>query len=222
MPAILLGSLSTLADTSELQRDAFNKAFADHGLSWTWERDTYAALLADSGGKDRISGYAAAREEEVDAAAVHATKSELFHQGLAEARPELRPGVHDAIRRARVRGYAVALVTTTSPENVAALLDAVAPSVGADDFDLVIDTSHVAQVKPDPAAYTFALAQLGLDIAETVAVEDNLGGVASATSAGVTCLAFPNANTAGHDFPAARGTVDRLDFAHLDEIVSTF
>lgn len=32
MPAILLRSISTLADTSELQRQAFNQAFAQHGL----------------------------------------------------------------------------------------------------------------------------------------------------------------------------------------------
>jgi hypothetical protein len=35
MSAILFGSISTLADTSELQRRAFNEAFSAHGLDWT-------------------------------------------------------------------------------------------------------------------------------------------------------------------------------------------
>ena len=39
MPAILFGSISTVADTSELQREAFNQAFAEHGLDWRWDRD---------------------------------------------------------------------------------------------------------------------------------------------------------------------------------------
>ena len=38
MSAILFGSISTLADTSELQRRAFNEAFEAHGLDWNWSR----------------------------------------------------------------------------------------------------------------------------------------------------------------------------------------
>ena len=38
MTAILFGSISTLADTSEIQRDSFNQAFAEHGLDWTWDQ----------------------------------------------------------------------------------------------------------------------------------------------------------------------------------------
>jgi hypothetical protein len=36
---ILFGSISTVADTSELQREAFNAAFAEHGLDWRWDPD---------------------------------------------------------------------------------------------------------------------------------------------------------------------------------------
>ncbi len=44
-----------------------------------------------------------------------------------------------------------------------------------------------------------------------VAIEDNVGGVSAATAAGITCIAFPNENTAGGDFSAADETVDSLD-----------
>jgi hypothetical protein len=30
---------SSVADTSELQRDAFNRAFEAHELGWHWDRD---------------------------------------------------------------------------------------------------------------------------------------------------------------------------------------
>jgi hypothetical protein len=53
--ALLFGSISTVADTSELQRAAFNRAFAEHGLDWTWDRDDYRAMLATSGGRSRIA-----------------------------------------------------------------------------------------------------------------------------------------------------------------------
>ena len=39
MSAILFGSISTLADTSEMQRAAFNEAFRAHGLDWSWSRE---------------------------------------------------------------------------------------------------------------------------------------------------------------------------------------
>lgn len=37
MKAILIGSIGTLADTSDMRREAFNEAFAQAGLDWTWE-----------------------------------------------------------------------------------------------------------------------------------------------------------------------------------------
>lgn len=41
LSALLFGSISTIADTSERQRHAFNEAFAEHGLDWQWDRDEY-------------------------------------------------------------------------------------------------------------------------------------------------------------------------------------
>ena len=214
MSAILFGSISTVADTSELQRAAFNRAFAEHGLDWTWGRDDYQAMLATSGGRSRVAEYAEARGQTVDAQAVHATKSALFQKSLAGGATP-RPGVVETIRQARAAGVKVGLVTTTAPENVAALLDALGPDVGREDFDVVVDSAQVEQPKPDGAAYAYALRQLGEDAADAVAVEDNVGGVRAAVAADVACVAFPNANTAGHDFPGAARVVDHLDFAEL-------
>lgn len=220
MPAILFGSISTIADTSELQRQAFNSAFVEHGLAWNWDRDEYLGLLERSGGRDRIAEYAAGRGEEVDAAAVHQTKSELFQANLTETQLTPRPGVTDTIHQARSNGFKVALVTTTAPDNVATLMAALAPNVQADDLDLIVDATQVTAPKPDKAAYTFALERLGVSVGDAIAIEDNLGGLASATAAGVDCVAFPNENTAGHDFHGAVETVNRVSFTRLAELVT--
>ena len=124
MSAILFGSISTLVDTSELQRRAFNEAFAAHGLDWEWSRDDYTAMLGSNGGKQRIADYAARRGDDVDAAAVHETKSKIFRELLADADVEPRPGVVLTVERAKQDGHALGLVTTTSRENVAAVLAA--------------------------------------------------------------------------------------------------
>ena len=212
MTAVLLGSISVLADTSELQRRAFNEAFAAHDLDWSWDRDTYRQLLRDSGGAQRIAAQADERGDDVDADAVHATKTERFHALLRDERPPARDGVRSLLDDARQRGVPVALVTTTSPDNVDVLLDAVT-DVSHDDFAVVLDRTGVEHDKPAPDAFLTAMGELGEEAGACVAVEDNVGGVEAATAAGVTCVAFPNTNTAGHDLDAPR--VERLDLDDL-------
>ena len=219
MPAILFGSISTVADTSELQRESFNAAFAEHGLDWEWSQEDYREALTSNGGRGRIEQYAEQRGESVEVNAVHRTKSEIFQAKLAEAELLPRPGVAATIEQARAAGHRVALVTTTSPENVSALTAAMAPHLPLLDLDLIVDSTMVESPKPDGAAYSFALAQLGEDAAQCVAVEDNVGGVASARAAGVACVAFPNANTAGHDFSEASARVEEIELATLTDLL---
>ena len=213
MTAVLFGSISTVADTSELQRDAYNRAFQAHGLDWRWDREEYRGMLASSGGQDRVAQYAKSSGQEVDAQAVHETKSALFQQSLATTRLRPRAGVTDTIAAARSKGWKVGLVTTTSRDNISSLLGAL-DGVGADDFDVIVDSSDVAKPKPDPGAYAYATEKLSEQPGQCVAVEDNVGGVDAATAAGVRCVAFPNENTAGHDFGSAP-VVDHLDLDSL-------
>ncbi len=216
--AVLLGSISTVVDTSELQRRAFNEAFSRHGLDWEWDRERYVSMLESNGGRDRIAEYAQSVGESVDADAVHATKSQIFQELLGSSPQRPRPGVAETIRAAREQGLRVGLVTSTSTENVTALLDAVKGEIGAGELDVVVDSSRVERTKPDPAAYRVALDELGLEAAQCVAVEDNVGGVQAAVAAGIPVVAFPNENTASSDFGSAAARVDHLDLAELGSV----
>jgi HAD superfamily hydrolase (TIGR01509 family) len=218
--AILFGSIGTLADTSELQRRSFNEAFAAHDLDWHWDPEHYTAMLAKSGGEQRIVDFAKARGQAVDAAAVHATKEARFHELLRSEGQAPRAGVVETIGRAKEAGISVALVTTTSPANVTAVLDALGSDVARTDFDVITDATHVRHPKPAPDAYTFALDALGVPAAACVAIEDNVGGVRSAVASGLTCIAFPNGNTIGHDFGGAV-MVDRVDLDALRALTTT-
>lgn len=217
MTAILFGSISTLADTSELQRDSFNRAFAEHGLNWRWGQSEYREMLATNGGADRIADYASERGEEVDAKAIHATKSKLFQESLGTARLTTRPGVRETIAAAKAAHAKIGFVTTTSQENVGALINAL-PDVLPSDFDVITDISEGHPSKPDPSAYTSAVKALGEDASDCIAVEDNIGGVRSAVAAGLRCVAFPNENTTDQPFEdvgAGVARVSKLDFAQL-------
>lgn len=217
MSAILFGSISTVADTSELQRQAFNQSFDIHGLGWTWDRDQYRAMLSQSGGESRISDYAQSVGQRVDSKAVHATKSEIFRDLMATAELTPRAGVVDTIKRAKDAEWKVGLVTTTSGDNVLSLLSALSPAVQMGDFDVIVSSSSVEQPKPDKAAYSFALTNLSEEPGDCVAIEDNVEGVQAAVAAGLACVAFPNENTAGHDFASAVSRVEHLDVLQLQQ-----
>jgi HAD superfamily hydrolase (TIGR01509 family) len=217
MSAILFGSISTVADTSELQRDAFNQAFATHGLDWRWDRDQYRDLLSKSGGQARIAEYAQSRGQAVDAKAVHETKSRIFRDSLAAAELAPRPGVADTIRSAKSGHWKVGLVTTTSPGNVRALLSALSHEVQAGDFDVIVDASSVGPPKPDAAAYSFALQSLSEAPGDCVAIEDNVEGVQAAAAAGLACVAAPTDTPPPPDWAAAGGRLDRLEVAELQQ-----
>jgi HAD superfamily hydrolase (TIGR01509 family) len=220
MSAILFGSISTLVDSSELQRRAFNESFEAHGLDWQWSQPDYVAMLDSNGGAQRIADYAQARGDDVDAEAVHATKSQIFQELLATSGLKARPGVIATVNEAKRRDVKLAFVTTTSQENISALLEALSPDIDVDTFDLIVDRDSVANPKPDAAAYLFALEELGEDSDSVVAIEDNVGGVAAASAAGVKCIAFPNENTADGDFSAATDTVESLDAEKLVGLVA--
>jgi HAD superfamily hydrolase (TIGR01509 family) len=219
MSAILFGSIGTIVDTSELQRQAFNQAFKSHGLDWCWNREEYLTMLEKSGGQKRIAEYADSIRQAVNAEAIHRSKSKFFQKILAESEVSPRPDVVEIIQNAKRKDLKLALVTTTSQENIASLIEALSPSIRADDFDLIVDTSHVERPKPDKAAYAFALERLSEKPEDCIAIEDNLGGVEAAISAGLDCVAFPGENTAHHDFEKSKHRVDRLDFNELQKFL---
>ena len=221
MNALLIGSISTLVDTSELQRAAFNEAFREAGLDWKWSRDEYRAMLDHEGGRARIAAYAEMRDENVDATALHERKSALFQQRLDRGGLGARPGVADTLQAARDHGWRTGFVTTTTPENVASVLRAVSSDLDASFFDLVMDSTRTSERKPSPEPYRVAMRELEVEAGHCVAVEDNPDGVRSALAAGITTIAFPNENTQGGDFAGAAfietGTLDQDRVLSLPE-----
>lgn len=204
MKALLIGSISVLCDTSELQRRAFNDAFHDVGLDWYWCRDEYRKMLRDSGGRDRIAAFAERSGETVDADALHARKTELFQQMLRQGDLTMRDETARALKNARAAGLRTAFVSGTARDS----LDAVMAGLGGQEalgFDLVTSAELDLAPKPDPALYLYALRELGVAASDAVAIEDNGPGAAAARAAGITCYAYPNRNTEDHDFGGAAG-----------------
>jgi HAD superfamily hydrolase (TIGR01509 family) len=210
----------TLAETEEVHRLAFNRAFSDFGLPWVWDTALYRDLLAVTGGKERIGYYLSRFRNEGPVtletiAALHKRKTEIYTQMVAEGEIELRPGIADFLARARERGLTLAIATTTTPANVEALLLA---TLGADwrgVFPVVAAGDMVSRKKPAPDIYVLALHLLGKPKENCVAVEDSRNGVQSALAAGLRVIAVRSAFS-DSDFTGASVKLDDCAGLSLD------
>ncbi|MER2606714.1 MAG: HAD-IA family hydrolase [Siculibacillus sp.] len=219
-PKVLIFDVDgTLAETEEIHRAAFDRAFAEDGLDWRWDVDLYRALLRVTGGKERIRARAdalgldraALPDERI--ARLHARKTEIYGATVRAGGCVLRPGVEALIRSAHAVGRRLAVVTTTSRPNVEALLAATLGADGPALFAVTICGEDVAAKKPAPDAYLLALERLGVAAAECLAFEDSWNGLTAARAAGLATIVTPSLYTEGEDFTgAARVLPDLVGF----------
>jgi len=190
---LLFGSIGTLVETSDLQRQAFNQAFKEAGLDWEWDVETYKTLLAKSGGQQRIADYADVKVAAVDAAQLHARKTEIFDQNMINDGVKLRPGVADVIKGAQQAGFRLGFVTTTSRANIDAIFAGLNGAITQADFDFIGDAEMVENSKPAPDIYNLAVQTLDVDPQACVVIEDTAVSMRAAVAAGLRGIAFPGA-----------------------------
>lgn len=214
LKALLFDVDGTLADTErDGHRPAFNAAFRDLGLDWDWDPELYGELLAVTGGKERIRFHAERIEVAVSddlVARLHAAKTGHYTRMLAEGGIPLRPGVRRLLTEARAAGLVLAVVTTTTPANVTALLrHSLAPD-GPDWFAVIAAGDVVPAKKPAPDIYLWALDRLGLAPGECLALEDSHNGLRAALGAGIRTVVTVNGYTRADDFTGARAVLTDL------------
>jgi HAD superfamily hydrolase (TIGR01509 family) len=219
LKALLFDIDGTIADTErDGHRVAFNQAFADAGLDWDWDVALYGQLLTVSGGKERLRyfieqwkpGFEQPDDLDSFIRELHRAKTRHYLALLEQGAIPLRPGVERLLKDARASGLRLAIVTTTTPENVTALLGS---TLGADSigwFDLIAAGDIVPGKKPAPDIYHYALDHLDLKATECLALEDSDNGLLSSTGAGIKTIVTVNDYTRQQNFSGAAVVVDQL------------
>lgn len=213
LSALVFDVDGTLADTESLHRQAFNEAFAAEGLDWHWDEPSYTRLLEVSGGKERILHYwRQVRGDlvDIDGAGVrdvvdriHFAKTAAYEAMVNAGMVQLRPGVLALMEEASRAGLRLAIATTTSPVNIAALLrHAIGPHWRLQ-IPVVCDASSAPLKKPHPQVYAQVLQRLKLPAEACIAFEDSANGLRSALAAGLQVVVTPTGFTARHDFDGA-------------------
>lgn len=226
--ALIFDVDGTLADTESAHCAAFNHAFEELGLGWHWDDALYTELLEISGGKERVLHYWRRVNPDIKAidasgvqdtiARIHELKTAHYEATVNSGEVALRPGVLRLIEEAQVEGLQLAIATTTSPVNIAALLRRAIGPDWRQYFTAIGDASTAPVKKPHPQVYLQMLAALHLTPGECVAFEDSSNGLQSAMAAGLATVITPTRYTAHHDFSKAMRVLPDLSQVDLAQL----
>lgn len=224
LKALVFDVDGTLADTESAHRAAFNQAFAECGIGWHWDEALYTELLHISGGKERMLHYWKSLDPQLpgpddkDVRAtldrLHACKTAAYTQAVESGAVALRPGVLALMEQARSAGVLLAIATTTTPANIAALLGRHLGAQWQRCFAAVGDAATAPVKKPHPQVYLQTLSAMHLHSAQALAFEDSFNGLQASCAAGLATVITPTRYTATQDFSAALRVLP--DLGHTD------
>lgn len=184
---------------AETERDghcvAFNQTFEAAGLPWRWDLPLYGELLKVAGGRERLLHDMAQRADappagparQALASQLHRAKNQRYVEIITAHRLAPRPGVMRLVAECQAAGVKLAVATTTSRGNIAALFSGLWGAGWRSIFTVVCGAEDAPDKKPDPQVYQLALQRLGVAASDAFALEDSPNGLAAARAAGIAC-----------------------------------
>ncbi|ABL02183.1 HAD-superfamily hydrolase, subfamily IA, variant 3 [Candidatus Ruthia magnifica str. Cm (Calyptogena magnifica)] len=218
LEALIFDVDGTLANTEHYGHlKAFNLAFKELGLDWHWSNEIYHKLLNVTGGQLRIKYYLKKYNPTFEhqyldnfVASIHQLKTKIYVRLTNQGAVPLRTGVKRLFNEARKANLRLAIATTTTPENVDALIANTLGSEALDWFEVIGAGNIVSKLKPSGDIYTHVLKQMNLDSTKCLAFEDSHNGIISATQAGLKSIITVNEYTDKHEFDGALVVLDHL------------
>jgi HAD superfamily hydrolase (TIGR01509 family) len=218
LKAIIFDVDGTIANTEhDGHLKAFNEAFDFYELDWYWDSALYGALLSVSGGKERLSFYINNYNpklkwslSESDIVNIHNKKTEIFINKISAGFISLRIGVERLINDALNHNLKLAIATTTSFNNVKAILESTLGKGALENFEVVAAGDIVDKKKPASDIYDYVLDKMNLECSECVVIEDSEIGFQSATSAGLKTVITLSEYTNTKNFKGALVVLDHL------------
>ena len=208
--AILFGSIGTLLETSDIQRNSFNEAFKISGLDWFWDEDEYRKLLQKSGGTTRIQDFAKKSQVEIDGRKIRNLETQIFNEYLNKHKSEPREGVVEIIEYSKKNKIKLGFASSTTSNNINSVFNSLKGRVNKKDFDFIGNNELVLREKPHSDIYEYALNYLKVDEKDCLAIEDTEESLKSALKAKIRCIAFPGKYHTENKFRGSYKIVNKL------------
>ncbi|GAA2621979.1 HAD family hydrolase [Paractinoplanes durhamensis] len=189
--AIIFDLDGTILDTETPEFVSWQEVYSAHGVPLDQAVWAQAIGTTDSG-FDPYRHLETLIGNPIDRPSIRAARHAHFDRLMAAAEP--RAGVVAWLDEARDLGVRIGLASSSGIVWVSRFLDALGLR---DRFEVLATRNRVEHSKPAPDLYELAVAELGVQPGEAVAVEDSPNGVLAAKSAGLYCVAVPNPMTAG-------------------------
>ena len=121
-----------------------------------------------------------------------------------------RPGVKQLVKDCKKKGIKLALVTSTTNDNINSIFFCLKKSLNKKDFDFIGNSKIIKKPKPFPDIYKFALKNLKLKANQCIAIEDSQESLNSAIRANIKCLIFPGEFHTSKKFKGALKKIKRV------------
>lgn len=182
--AVLWDMDGTLVDTEPYWIETEYELAQAHGATWSQEQ-----ALQLVGNDLLVSGRFIREQMDLDLTPEQIV--EFLLDGVVERvrrHVPWRPGARELLRELRDANIACALVTMSWTRFVEPILEALPEGT----FEVVVTGDRVEHGKPHPEPYLTAAAELGVDPADCLAIEDSATGATSAEAAGCVVLVVPH------------------------------
>jgi HAD superfamily hydrolase (TIGR01509 family) len=182
-PAIFFDMDGTLVDTEPYWLIAETSLMAEFGHVWTLEDQKHCL----GGPLPRVGAYmfelAKSESPEFFVRELVGRVESHFLAGL-----NFMPGARELMEEIYAAGIPMGLVSA-SPRN---LVDATLKSLDHDYFVISVSSNEVSESKPNPESYLKAAAALGVEVRDSLILEDSRPGIAAAQASGALVLAIPH------------------------------
>ena len=189
--AILFGSIGTIVETSNIQRNCFNLAFKISGLKWHWSKELYQSMLKKSGGEKRVKKFSLEKKTLVNAKKIRNLKTLIFNNFLKKNKLKPRAGVIDVIKYCKKNKIKIGFVTSTTKNNVDAVFISLNKYIKKRDFDYIGHDKIIKNFNNKTDIYLDCLKKLKLSNKNCLAIEDTEISLKYAKKAKLKCIAFP-------------------------------
>ena len=145
-------------------------------------------------------------------------KNDIYWREISKG-IKMLPGVNKLINKLYAEKYRVALVSSTSRNNLLFVLNKLDIR---DFFEELIGFEDTNKGKPDPEPYLNVAEKLNIEPNKCVVIEDTAVGVESAKRAGMKCVALTETNRVKQDHSKADfvvGSLTELNIKKIEQIL---